>query len=571
MYGYIGLVGKGKIENLSANAFGRRDIATFIYEEEKNESSSFLRKTVAKFVDDKVWYISKNLIILLEGLIWNRLELCKKYGVDSTEALLIKLYQDKGERLVDDLNGAFALTVYDIQNSILYLYASHVAYRPLYYSIVDGQVLFATDIVWMYENLKKNGITLQGDMDGAISLLSIGYMVDETTIVSQVKKVPSGNYIRIKNGIAKRFTYWDIRLIKPSNDDYNTMLEKMESFFQRAISRLYSIDEYYGYKHVLTLSGGLDSRSIAFVADEQGYKHKFITFCQSGMNDAIISSQISADLFGEHMLYDLDNGLCYLDLDKAVRINGGLIMFQGCMPTQRLCELFFEENNGILHGGEIGDVLFGGSFNKYDKSEWSLEMGAYSSKYIGKLSQEFIAKAHQLYETGKQYAILNRGVNGCENGWLAANSVTESSSAFIDKELIEYMLSIPSKYTNNSKLYFDWIKKYHPRMCKYIWTSTSAKPGAPNIIGIINRAVRKIKYKVFRIQFNLQPFEYWYMENESKMRMYFDAQYDSCIEAISSSDLRIICSDLYQSGSIYEKMQVLSLIKSAKIFGIDFS
>ena len=59
----------------------------------------------------------------------------------------------------------------------------------------------------------------------------------------------------------------------------------------------FEFDKKYGYKHLVTLSGGLDSRTLLFYAYKLGYKNITIfTFSQKGYIDHKVSSKISKEL-----------------------------------------------------------------------------------------------------------------------------------------------------------------------------------------------------------------------------------------------------------------------------------
>ena len=568
MYGFIGVVGKAMIREVSTE-FPGRDLngVVFDYGVITHDDVTVKRKTISRFMKDKVWFEDDRYIIASEGVILNLADLMLRYESTCADDLIIRMIDRNGYDFIKELNGNFSIAVIDKRSKDICLLTSHFAFRPLYYAILNGQVLFSTDISWMYNNL-GNAEEPELDMDGAYLALTAGFMYDNKTLVKKVKKVVSGEYVIISGQQERRVTYWDINAIKENTRDYEETIDIAEDLFSKAVKRCFEKDIEYGFNHICTLSGGLDSRSVVMVADDLGYKKKMlVTFCEHGQTDGEVASEIAVHLNNEHILYDLDNGICFFDIEKIVRINGGLICWRGASPTERICELINFSSFGLLHGGDIGDAMFGGSFEEYNNEDWDLTQKTYSSRLIDRLSDEFKTDIKNRYKTGKIFCIYNRGVNANENGYLASNLVTETTSAFMDKEFAEFILSVPSKYLINSRLYIDWMKKYHPEMCLFIWAKNMTKPGAKKTVELKNRVIRRFRKVVLKKSVSMNPFEAWYADGKH-MKLQFDEAFESMIDLITDSRLKTDCTSLYREGSIYEKMQVLSLLAAIKVFRI---
>ncbi len=568
MYGFVGTYGKGPVEVLRTEVKDRKDANILFLSDEKQDAHiHVVRKSVKKFEQDKLWYDDEKLFVASEGVVLNLSELCEEYSCQSLSELIVKMYAALGERFIERLNGTFSMALYEKEKDILFLYTSHVAYRPIYYWIHGEQVLFSTDIAWLYTNIKHNGCELKLDMDGAYSLLSYGHMLGDKTLAADVKKVTSGQYVKLQGNACEVITYWDPAAIKESGQSYDQLLEQAEKLFTQAVRRVYEKDNAYGYSHVCTLSGGLDSRSIAMVAHDLGYKDQlFITFCQSGVNDMVIASQISAYIKGEHLTYELDNGLCYGDIKKAVLCNGGLVVPYGFLPTKRVCELVDLCGGGMLHGGEVGDAVFGGSFEAINYENWEFGLKSFSDKVVDRISDTHRSAIQSQYPNGKIFALFNRGINGAENSWIASNSVTETSSAFVDKDFLSFCLSVPTAYLRKSKFYIDWMAKYHPDMCLFDWAKTNARPNASAVTLICKKLIRRIKHKLLGSKVSMNPYDDWYNDTESDLRKVMDQSYAANHALIQNDQLREDCAALYQAGSASEKMQVIALLEAVAAF-----
>ena len=60
--------------------------------------------------------------------------------------VLVHLYEERGIALLDDLNGQFACAIYDRDRRRLYLARDQFGIAPLFYTIVDGVLFFASEM-----------------------------------------------------------------------------------------------------------------------------------------------------------------------------------------------------------------------------------------------------------------------------------------------------------------------------------------------------------------------------------------------------------------------------------------
>src|SRR5699024_10726644 len=74
------------------------------------------------------------------------------------------------------------------------------------------------------------------------------------------------------------------------------------------------------------------------------------------------------------------------------------------------------------------------------------------------------------------YTYEQRQINATLVGDRSLNSQIDSLSPFYDLDLIKLCLSLPDKYKMNMLLYFDWLKKFHPRALRYPWDKIEMQP-----------------------------------------------------------------------------------------------
>ena len=95
----------------------------------------------------------KTIAIVFNGEIFNypelRRELIKRghhFSTHSDTEVIVHLYEEKGKNCLDELNGQFALAIYDQREKSLFLARDRMGIRPLFYTIHDGRLYFGSEI-----------------------------------------------------------------------------------------------------------------------------------------------------------------------------------------------------------------------------------------------------------------------------------------------------------------------------------------------------------------------------------------------------------------------------------------
>jgi asparagine synthase (glutamine-hydrolysing) len=95
----------------------------------------------------------KTLWIIFNGEIFNYPELRQQlisrghqFSTQSDTEVIIHLYEEKGEKCLEDLNGQFAIAIYDQQKQTLFLARDRMGIRPLFYTVHAGRFYFASEI-----------------------------------------------------------------------------------------------------------------------------------------------------------------------------------------------------------------------------------------------------------------------------------------------------------------------------------------------------------------------------------------------------------------------------------------
>jgi len=381
MAGIYGLFSKeeNSIKNIYSY-FHSSTLTNIIKEEYKYKNYTYGRSVINKFLDDRVLYEDKNLIIGFEGLFFNK-EHTKSFDT------LKSWYKKDGISFVKNINGQFCGFIYDKILDKLFIFNDHLSTKPIYYYKTNEVFIFASELKVITKLLSKLSIEKELDYDAVYSMLTFGYMLNDITYEKNSKKLNHSTIIEVNSNFnIKNNQYFCY--IKKENFKLtkNEIIEQIDKLLMQSVRRCWSKDDEYNYKHYSFLSGGLDSRVNLFLAKELGYKDVMtMTFSQSGSSDEKIAQEIASKESYEHLFYSLDNGK-YLEknYEQYISANDGLNNLIGSAAGYTYLSKMNHDSFGVLHTGQIGDVLFG----SFVKTIFKLEEGIMSNqtKLLNKIS-----------------------------------------------------------------------------------------------------------------------------------------------------------------------------------------
>ena len=96
---------------------------------------------------------SSRYTIVLDGKLYNHAKLLEKlqaqghnFRHQSDDEILLHAYIAWGEKMLDELDGVFALAIYDNEQQTLFLARDRFGVKPLYYSVTEHEFIFASEI-----------------------------------------------------------------------------------------------------------------------------------------------------------------------------------------------------------------------------------------------------------------------------------------------------------------------------------------------------------------------------------------------------------------------------------------
>jgi asparagine synthase (glutamine-hydrolysing) len=182
---------------------------------------------------------------------------------NSDTEVLVHAWQDRGERCLDEVNGMFALALWDGRDERLYLARDRMGEKPLHYAVADdGTLVFASELRAL---LAHPRVDARLDLEGLARYLAFDYVPDPHSILVGVHKLPPGHLLCARDGRSLLRRYWDIPFGPEPEIDVRDWSAMIAHHFEQSVARRLVSDVPVG----CFVSGGIDSSIVAGTAARQ--------------------------------------------------------------------------------------------------------------------------------------------------------------------------------------------------------------------------------------------------------------------------------------------------------------
>ena len=210
----------------------------------------------------------------------------------SDNEVILHLYEEKGVDCVRYLRGMFAFAIWDGKEKLLFLARDRVGQKPLVYTQVDSDIVFASEIKSL---LCCPGVSKEIDLTAVSDYLTYQAIPSPGTIFKKIRKLPPASYLIWKDGKIKIERYWDVDFTKKirlgNEHEYQELL--WEKLTEATKIRMISDVPLGAF-----LSGGIDSSSVVGIMS-QFSTHPVKTF-SIGFDEKDYSELEYAKVVAEH-------------------------------------------------------------------------------------------------------------------------------------------------------------------------------------------------------------------------------------------------------------------------------
>lgn len=557
-------------------SFRKKDTFThekdFLIEDILSDRLRIQRSTNKKFLQDKVFQQDEECIIIQEGVILNLDILKKEYQQNDTFQLIKLLYHTKGGDFAGELRGDFSGLVYSKAENKCFVFTNHTGSKRIFYYLNNSFFIVSSDLGEISHLLGELNIPKKLNIEASYLMLTCGFMLEDLTLIDDVKRLMPGNYLTYQNKSVEIKEYFHLRKIYKTTDTKEQIIEKMDELFANAVKREFDKDIAYGYKHMATLSGGLDSRMTVLMAHKLGYIQQLnFTFSQANYLDEKIAKGIAIDYHHDFVFQSLDYGNYLKEIEKCVYLNDGLILYSGAAHVLHATQILNFNDYGLIHTGMIGDAVIGSFLTKPYAVKPSYTDGMYST-YLASEIKDYISGILNKYPYEELYKFYGRGFLGAMNGNYTLDLVSQGTSPFLDVDFLSYCVSIPEDLKFKQKIYLEWIASKHPEFAKYPWEKTGVSPLKSNNFKryFDIRYYQRMSLKFFdklsgKMRSGMNPFDYWISENDS-LKNYIESYFSDHIHLLNQHEsLQKDCNKLFNKGNAGERFQIITLLAAVKL------
>lgn len=532
---------------------------------ELNNDLTLVDRCLHKFPDDEISIKENEKDYWLDGFIVNKLELIKENCSSNWKDAFIE--ESKRSDFPNHFRGGFSGFISDKEG--ISLFNDHVGNHAVYYYCNEGILICSTRVYYILELLKYNDIKVQFCVQAAQYMLEQGYMIDDSTFATEIKRVLPGQRIRILKDGSKEVTQYysiDNRHVKQDMTEKEAV-ELIDKYFRQAVKREFEKDREYGYEHLVDLSGGLDSRMVCWVAHDMGYKAQVnMTHCKDGYLDFTIAQKLAIALKHDFSYMPMNDFKWYCDADELARKNNGASLYSGISKGKRHFQILDKQRFAINHTGMVGDVIVG-SFFKDPQEGYMPPDGREGWCCSNKLHYDVSDKILHNYPNKEMYLLYLRGLLSAQTSYFTIQTYYETSSPFLDVDFLEAALSVPLRLRCGHYIYFRWLEKKYPKAAEFGWEKWKGLiPKVKNMKKAKHwvkrwRKLNRLKMKLLKCEpQHIHPTDYWY-EKDKKTQRWAEQYFNDRINLLAEyPNLLKDVKFLFTDGRSLEKTQALTVL-----------
>lgn len=346
--------------------------------------------------------------IVYNGAIYNFPELrshLKRQGhrfkSNSDTEILVHLYEEKGERMLDDINGMFAFALWDRNRRHLLITRDRLVVKPRVYTQLGDKLLFPSELKAL---LQHPDVPREIDLQTLLPYLTFNYILAPYTIFKGIYKLRPAHYLLAGIGSdgglkleVKR--YWDLRSsLKKTPLNREEALVGLRELLEDAVRTWLIADVPLG----AFLSGGVDSSLIVGLMAKHQAKVK--TFTVGHEDIPVYDERKYARIIAEK--YDTDHHEIVLTAREVQTLLWEVLkkidepFGDSSLIPYYVVSYATRQHATVALSGDGGDEVFGG-YTKYKGETWA--------QLLARLpGNSFIKTAVGLLPESRGSFILNR-------------------------------------------------------------------------------------------------------------------------------------------------------------------
>ena len=403
----------------------------------------------------------ESLYLIFNGEIYNHVELRADlvsrghvFKTKSDAEVLIHLYEEKGVKALDDLNGMFAFALYDSKLDKLFLARDRLGIKPLFFAKSSSKFVFASDLRALNSQFES---TI--NEDAVIDYLALAYVSKTKSMFNGVNKLLPGHMMVVDvSGSMEISNYWSPGLAPKWEGSITEAKNRLEYLIGDAVKLQMRSDVPVG----LFLSGGVDSSALLAFASQltsEPLRTFTIKFSGKDSSDASMAKMLAEKYKTKHVEIEVDAAYLLRAMEELVPLLDEPISDSAIFPAYILSKTAAEHGVKVLLNGAGADEIFGGYSRHWPASAGSPtwladKLHPFISKIVGS-SIRFLAPS-------RGWRIISRA-----NAWtasVAGTNVPLLEKLFRDSEKSKILLKQINAEHGEVNFLRDHSNYSYPRM-----------------------------------------------------------------------------------------------------------
>lgn len=453
MCGFVGFTGKIKnkekiVKSMNEKIIHRGPDSDGFYTDD-NIALGFRRLSIIDLDGgtQPIFNEDKSLVIIFNGEIYNFKDLKEdlkkkghKFTTKTDTEVILHGYEEYGTEILNKLRGMFAFAIWNIKTQELFIARDFFGIKPLYYTIVNDELIFASEIKAILEHPK---VVKELNEDALANYLTFQYSVPPETLFKGIKVLLPGSYLTFKSGNINITKYWNPYFKIDNNLTFDECVNKIDEAFLDSVKAHKISDVEVGS----FLSSGVDSSVVA--ACYKGDKAFTVGFDYDGWNEIDVARDLAEKIGVEHYskVISVDE---FWEAIPKVQYHMDLPLADPACISLYFANKLASEHVKVVLSGEGADELFGG----YGIYREPLSLARYMK--LPKFIRKTLGGIATILPNIKGKSFLIRGSKTVEERFIGnANYVTQKE---VDKILKNNIKRVnPMEIT---KPYYDQIKDY---------------------------------------------------------------------------------------------------------------
>ena len=319
-------------------------------------------------------FYDKDFILIFNGEIYNYIELrndLKKknytFNTNSDTEVLLKAFQEYGEKCVDYFIGMWSFAIWDLKNKKLFLSRDPFGEKPLYYTLGHNFFFFASEIKFIKSLCKKK---FEINKDKIYENIFFGYKSlnkDESTFYKEIYSIENGTNLKIDLNLRIfKNRYWQPKAHIKKNMNAQEAAEGTNYYLTNSLKLRMRSDVPIAF----CLSGGVDSGILASHA-KKTFEKKISTFSiidkDPRYNESCNINSIVNDLDCESNSIRIENqqNNFFNRLSDLTNYHDGPIATLSYYVHSYLSESISQNNYKVAISGTGADEIFTGYYDHY--------------------------------------------------------------------------------------------------------------------------------------------------------------------------------------------------------------